>query len=227
MAEKRENEIIVGCDAMRTEVEDAVRRLGIVRETIWMESGLHNTPTILTSKLQETLDGLSNYDRVLLMYANCGNAIQNLVSGDFELIVPRLDDCISMLIGSQEKRIAYSRELAAIYLTGGQSGNVLKIYDETVEKYGEEMADDIFTMMYRHYRTLAFLDTGLYDIATLEKETQQMTELLKLDHKVLPATLSYVDELISGPWPEERFVHVPPHTKVPTGCFMPGDPMAI
>lgn len=224
MPEKRKDEIVVGCSTMKAEYAAISEKTGIERDAIWLESGLHNTPDILVKTLQDTLDSITGRARVLFIYGNCGNVVQGLRTGDFELIIPRIDDCISMLFGSQEKREAASEEYAAIYITEGWMDTGHNINDEyryAREKFDDEMADRIFKMMYEHYRTMAFLDTGLYDIPALEDKVRDMTSLLGLEHKVLPATLSYVQELVAGPWPEERFVHVPPHAEVPARAFRP------
>ena len=81
---------------------------------------------------------------MLLGFGNCGNAIQGLKSGDFELIVPRLDDCVSLVLGSQRYRERYSREHHAFYLTDGWitgSRTIEVEYNEMIEDYGEEEAD--------------------------------------------------------------------------------------
>lgn len=108
---------------------------------------------------------------MLLGFGNCGNAIQGLKSGDFELIVPRLDDCVSLVLGSQRYRERYSREHHAFYLTDGWitgSRTIEVEYNEMIEDYGEEEADELMNMMYVNYNTMAYLDTGLYDVGGVD-----------------------------------------------------------
>jgi hypothetical protein len=197
---------------------------------VWLESKLHNVPANLKSALQQALDDVSDADRVLLGFGNCGNVIQGLTSGDFELIIPRLDDCISLVMGSQKRREAYSQAHRAMYQTDGwmdTGHNLIDEYETTCEMYGEEDAEDVFRMMYAHYETMAYLDTGLYDVDELMERTRFLTDLMELEQKVEPATLAYVDLLVCGPWEEELFVHVPPHGKVPSAPFMqPGSVLA-
>ena len=215
---------LIACNTLRAEIEHISATRGVSHPTIWLESQLHNEPSNLTAAVQRELDAVRDTDTVLLGYGNCGNAIQGLVARDFELIVPKLDDCISLLFGSQAARTAYNDEHRSIFLTEGwmdDGHNIVEEYRFTVDKYGEDMADDIYEMMYRHYRSMTYLDTGLYDIAALQDYTKPICQLLDLEQRTVPATLSYVEQLVCGPWPEELFVHVAPGETVPARPFLP------
>lgn len=216
-------EVMIACDTLRTEIEHVMEVQGVERRVIWIEHLLHNIPTKLTAALQEAIDGIDDADRVLLGFGNCGNAIQGLVSGDFELIVPRLDDCVSLVLGSQRYRERYSREHHAFYLTDGWisgSRTIEAEYNEMIEDYGEEEADELMNMMYVNYNTMAYLDTGLYDIEALMDRTRHLCEVIETEQVVEPATLAYVEQLVCGPWPEELFVHIGPHETIPSSPFL-------
>ena len=220
--ENRNREIMIACDTLRTEIEHVMQAQGIERRVIWVEHQLHNVPTKLTDALQSAIDEVRDADRVLLGYGNCGNAVQGLQNGDFELIVPRLDDCISLMLGSQHYRERYTQEHSAFYLTNGWvdgSRTIDSEYRDMIEDYGEEEADEVMNMMYAHYRTMAYLDTGLYDVAELMERTSHLCEVIETEQVVEPATLAYVEQLVCGPWPDELFVHVAPREIVPAGPF--------
>lgn len=223
MKQVRDNEVIVACHTIRAEIEFFQDALGIERPIIWCESYLHNVPDKLREVLQEILDDISGVDRVLLGFGNCGNAIQGIKVGDYELVAPRIDDCISMLFGSRQARAQYSDTYRAFYQTQGwmdDGHNILAEYEAAREKYGAENAQGVFRMMYGHYETMAYLDTGLYSVDELIEETSGICEMLKLQQRVVPATLEYFEEFIKGPWPEERFVHVEPNKLIPAAAFL-------
>jgi len=217
------SEVMIACDTLRTEIEHVMHAHGIERRVIWMEHLLHNVPTKLAAALQDALDEIHDAERVLLGYGNCGNAVQGLQNGDFELIMPRLDDCISLVLGSQRYRERYSQEHSAFYLTNGWvsgSRTIDSAYREMVEDYGEEEADEVMGMMYAHYRTMAYLDTGLYDVAELMQRTSHLCKVIETEQVVEPATLSYVERLVCGPWPDELFVRVAPRETIPAAPFL-------
>lgn len=207
---------VISCRTVEDEVNAAAGRVGLEAPIVWLESGLHNTPRILCTRLQEELDKLS-VDRVLLAMGFCGNALAGLVTGDYEMIIPRVDDCISLLLGGVERRVEVSRELAAYFFTEGWMRGERNIWNEylyTVEKYGEDMADTIMEMMYSHYRTLAMLDCGIGDLDALSEQIRPLAEALGLERTRVPATLGFIEQLFTGPWDEEKFLIVPPHTAI-------------
>jgi len=207
---------IIACQTLETELGQAMKNIGSDYPIHYMESGLHNTPAKLFRRLSELL-GEIRADRVLLAMGFCGNSVAGIRAGDFELIIPRVDDCISLLLGSQKKRAAVSREYAAYFLTEGWmrgERNLWVEHQHAVKKYGEEMAMEIAEMLYGHYRTLALLDTGAEPIEPLVEKTKIIADTLHLEQKILPATVAYLEELLTGPWSPERFLVLPPGTAI-------------
>ena len=45
-------------------------------------------------------------------------------------------------------------------------------------------------------------------------EAKNIAGTLELEYKILPATLDYMKKLLTGPWTEEEFLIVPPHSMV-------------
>ena len=218
-----EREVMIACDTLRSEIEHVMSVRNVDRRVIWIEHLLHNVPTKLTAALQDAIGSVEDADRVLLGFGNCGNAIQGLKNGPFELIIPRLDDCISLVLGSQRYRERYSQEHGAFYLTDGWLNGPHTIeadYNDMIEDYGEEEADEVMNMMYAHYSTMAYLDTGLYDVEALMQRTRHLCEVIETKQVVEPATLAYVERLVCGPWSEELFVHIAPHATVPAAPFL-------
>ena len=212
-------EVIVACKALSLEIEHVQETLGIYRPIVWVERGLHNFPNKLKDAVQEVLDSLHDVDRVLMGYANCGNAIKGVEVRDYELIVPKVDDCISILFNSQKAREEYSADYASMFMTEGwmdAEHNIVQEHEYMCEKYGEETAVEFTKMMYAHYRTMTYLDNGLYDIQSVMDRTKIICDIANLETRIHPVELTYLEELISGPWPEDRFVHVAPGGTIPS-----------
>ncbi len=208
--------VIVGCKTLENELLRAVEETGCSYEILWIESGLHNYPKKLNQVLQETLDGCGAR-QVLAAMGFCGNSIENISTGDYTLIFPRVDDCISLLLGSCKRRMEISREHGTYFLTEGWlkgERNIWKEYEYTMDKYGEETGKEIFSMMLGNYRSLALLDTGCYSMEKAGAEAENIAKTLELEYKVLSATLDYMKKLLAGPWTEEEFLVIPPHSMV-------------
>ena len=208
---------IIACETVKDELEYSIKECGKSFDILWIESGLHNTPNKLTIRLQEELDQIDGCERVLLCFGTCGNAVLGLKTGRFELIMPRVDDCISLLFGSVKARRDYDKEAAAYYLTEGWlrgERNLLVEYDYSVEKYGAEQAKEIADMMYGHYRTMALFEPINGDVTDLLKATENLSSILELQQKVLSPSVSYITDLLSGPWSEDKFIIKAPFTTI-------------
>lgn len=179
---------------------------------LWLESGLHNWPDKLREEVQRLLDGCNGCDTVLLAMSLCGNAVVGLKTGDFTLVIPRCDDCITLLLGSQERRREWPD---AYFLTEGWLNSELSLwseYQKALKKFGEKRGKQIFAAMLGHYRHLALVDTGCFDAERIASSVERMAEELNLEPVTIPGTLDYLKQLLAGAWSPERFLIVPPHS---------------
>ena len=125
--------IMIACKTIERELKKAIRDTGISYPCTWLESGLHNYPEKLREALQKTLDEISSEtERVILAFGYCGNAVNGLKTGNFQLILPRVDDCITLMLGSFKKRQEISAEAASYFLTKGWLDGERNIWAEYV-----------------------------------------------------------------------------------------------
>jgi hypothetical protein len=124
--------------------------------TMFLEYGYHRVPQTMTPALQDEIDRVAEPSVIIIGYGLCGNGLVGLHARQHTLIVPRADDCITLLLGSYQRyREEFSAEPGTYYLTKGwlESGShPLKEYREYVEKYGLETADFLIDEQYRNYK---------------------------------------------------------------------------
>lgn len=193
-----------------------MRVTGCEYPVVWLESGLHNVPEQLHDVLQHVIDDL-DAERALLAMGFCGNSIAGIHAAGKELICPRVDDCISLLIGSVRRRLEISKEYAAYFFTEGWLRGERNIWVEhqyMLENYGEEITEELEKSMFGHYRTLGLLDCGEKPIAQLVENTKMIAEGLHLKQQIIPASVNYLIELLTGPWPEDRFLCIQSGEKI-------------
>lgn len=209
--------VVVSCRTLETELTKAMENTQMSYPVFYVESGLHNWPDKLNVRLAELLDPI-RADRVLLAMGFCGNSVKGLRAGNWELIIPRADDCITLLLGSHRRREQIARDCSAYFLTEGWMRGERNLWVEylySVEKYGEKTARRIAKMMYSHYRTLALLDTGAESVEPLAEKTKIIADTLQLEQKVVPATLAFLEDLLTGPWDDgARFLRKEPGSVV-------------
>ena len=113
-------DVLIACLMMEAEVKKAIEVTGCKAEVIWMEKGLHDRPEKLRAALQETLDKAEaelRPDVIMLAYGFCGNAMDGLKAGNFQLILPRIDDCIVMFIGSRKRKTELEGGVGTMFQT--------------------------------------------------------------------------------------------------------------
>ncbi|MDR0472265.1 MAG: DUF1638 domain-containing protein [Treponema sp.] len=210
---------VLACNTIRDELLLAERRVTSGHEIFWLESNLHNYPAKLHAEMQKELDRLDGYDRVLMAFGFCGNSVADLESRSFELILPRIDDCISLMIGSISKRAKLSEGHQSIYVTEGwirHESNIWKEYEYTIKKYGEKRAQFVINAMYGKYDMLSIIDTGAYQVDSIIDEAKRIADKFGLDQNVIPGTTSLLELLLTGPWDKDQFVTIPPHDSINT-----------
>lgn len=204
---------IIPCKTLENELLVAMERVGCKDPVLWLEQGLHNWPGRLRSEVQRLLDGCVG-GTVLLAMSLCGNAVAGLETGAHTLVIPRCDDCVSLLLGGNDRRRMWPD---AYFLTRGWMNGDLSLmaeYRRAVEKYGEKRGKRIFSAMLQNYRRLALVDTGCFDADALAPEVSRMAGELGLEPIRLEGSADYLTALLTPPWPEERFLIAAPHSRV-------------
>ena len=208
---------IFACNTIRDEIMLADNNVQSGHDFYWLESNLHNFPDKLRAGMQAQLDKLDGYDRVLMVFGFCGNSILGLKTHSFEMILPKVDDCITLMIGSIDKRAELSKGHHSIYLTRGwleHESNLWSEYEYTVKKYGEDAAQYVIDVMYGNYDTLSLVDTGAYIVDSIREQAELIARRFNLEQKIIEGTTSLIERLLIGPWDADRFLVVPPYSSV-------------
>ncbi|MBN2041194.1 MAG: DUF1638 domain-containing protein [Spirochaetes bacterium] len=208
--------VLIACNTIKDELYKAIEETGFNHPMLWIESGLHIKPDSLKTRLQQELDHIDNVERVLLAFGYCGNSVIGLKAQNYELIFPRADDCITLMIGSSEKRNRLAKESPRYFITKGwleYENNIWSEYKATVERMGREKADMVYEIMLKHYEKLGVIETGAYDLENFIKTSTKVASDLKLEHEIIPGTLRFLKKLLTGPWDNE-FITITPNTEV-------------
>jgi hypothetical protein len=171
--------ILVACEVLK----DSLMQLmppGLFEEMIFLEYGLHRYPERLRQSIQAILDNLASPNLVVLGYGLCGNGLRGIKAGKHTLLIPRVDDCIPLLLGSYESyRHQMKAEPATFYLSKGwlKSGSTpLTEYQEYVKRYGHSRADMIIDRQYRHCKRLAFVADDQHDLDLYRKQAEEVAD---------------------------------------------------
>lgn len=180
-----------------------------------LEMSLHERPRSLRQMLQERIDSSPDCETIILGYGMCGQATVGLCATHSRLVLPKVDDCIGMFLGSRAAYRAQHRQEAGTYfLTKGWIGSGVttpfSAYDAVRERWGPERAERVRGAMLGHYRRLAFVRTGNDDEPLAEERAQAhaIAERFGLSYDEIEGSRELVYPLLYGPW-DERFLVVP------------------
>jgi len=183
-----------------------------------LDFGLHLVPENLKGALQAAIDqSCQDYDTLILGYGLCSMAVVGLQARDCTLVVPKVDDCIAIFLGSgQAYNEQAKKEPGTYYLTKGWievSDTLLDEYQRVVEKYGEEKADFIMGEMLKHYKRLVYIDTGTDNQEKYRSYAKNVADQFKLRFEEIRGSHALVEKMLRGTWDDE-FVVAPPGHKI-------------
>lgn len=201
------------------------------------EKGLHDIGAQgMSGRLQAEIEAVKNgpYEAILLGYGLCSYGTTGLRSR-LPLVLPRAHDCITLLMGSKEKYLAYFNQNPGTYYksTGwvehgtssldNPSSTVsllgMKTYEEYVKKYGEETAQYLMETLtnMQHYDRFTYIDTGVGDFPEYRREVQRLATEKNWKYEVVQGNINLFMRLVNGAWDEADFLVIPPgHTGRPS-----------
>lgn len=228
--------------ACATVVEEMLPLLPDGVEYQVFDFGLHVNPANLKRALQDAIDAAGETaDVVFLGYGLCSMAVVGLRANGCTLVVPRVDDCIAIFLGSS---CAYKEQATAepgtYYVTKGW----LKVgdtpfdeYESLAARYGPAKAEWVIREMIKHYTRLALIatggavdeiapgqgDPGQGNVEDYREQVRVMAERWGLRFEEIPGSDALVRKMLFGPWDDE-FVVVPPGESIRYEHFFPPEP---
>jgi hypothetical protein len=219
---------LIGCETIRDEL---LAGDGLLDDAVFLRHRLHRVPSDMCGEIQAEIDRSTGYDAIVVGYGQCSNGVVGLRARDCPLVIPRIDDCIGLLLGSREEYLRQFYEApGTYYLTKGwveTGSDPLQEYRRCLPKYGEETARWIMAEMIKHYRRVALIDTGAYDLDAFRPHAREVAELTGLRYEELPGSLRLLSKLVRGQWSDaHEFIVVPPGEELRLEHFWSSEPLA-
>ncbi len=176
--------------------------------------GLHVNPDKLRRTLQEAIDAVGGqYETILLGYGLCSQAVIGIRATGCTLVVPRVDDCIAIFLGSRSAYLKQAKqEPGTYYLTKGwiEVGDTpFSEYDRMAQRFGQQQAERLYQLMLANYKRLALINTGQYELERYWEYARHTAGRFHLRYEEIPGSDSLIQKLIFGPW-DDDFVVVSP-----------------
>jgi hypothetical protein len=212
----------ITCPAVLGELADGATDGVDCRE---LEAQLHIKPERLKEALQAAVAEADEPGATIVLgYGLCSNAVLGLKTRHATLVVPRVDDCIAMLLGSNEAFSAEAeKERGSYYLAKAyldECANLVREHEAMVEKYGPDRAVRMMKLVLKHYHRIVLVDTGRYDLEPLRDRVRAIAELYDLAVEEVPGTTRILDALVAADWGDD-FVVAPPGHELTLQDFRP------
>ncbi|MBW2677667.1 MAG: DUF1638 domain-containing protein, partial [Deltaproteobacteria bacterium] len=164
---KKKKTYVIACAVLALDLKRIAGELGLDIGTRFLPAGLHENPDLLRKKLQAAVDEVSHRDdceRIIVGYGVCGRGTVGIRAGSVPLAIPKVHDCIALFLGGDD---AYKRQFkkypGTYYISAGwyeektepisqqkksvYYGDRRLHYDELVETYGQDAADETFRFL--------------------------------------------------------------------------------
>lgn len=177
--------------------------------------GLHNTPEQLHEELQSAIDNAEDgIDTLLLGYGACSKGTAGLTSDRLRLVIPKVDDCIALFMGSQDSyRERFLAKPGTFYLTKGWiecGDDPYTEYLKLCKRFSREKAYQLERMVIHHYAHLALINTGEKNIKKYREYAQQVASFFGLQFEEIVGSTRIIEKLLQGKWDKEEFAIVEP-----------------
>jgi hypothetical protein len=209
-------------------VAEELRLMGVPEEDLLeLEFGLHVYPDKLRETLQKEIDAIPGNGDIILGYGLCSNAAVGLTSQNHRLIIPRVDDCIALFLGSRKEHLTRLREEPGTYfLTKGwikAAELPINDYLRMVEKYGQERAMRVTKAMLANYKRVVLINTGNYRLEECREAARSMADTLELNYEEIPGSNRMLRMMleVNGEWNSEYIV-VEPGEETTLAMFLQG-----
>lgn len=227
------NTIMIACSVMNQMLGS---RLPPGMPVTWLDITLHNSPRKLTATLQEQIDAVSEPSYILIGYGLCGNGLAGIKSREHTLIVPRMHDCVAMFLGSHQRYVQrFFASPNTYYLTKGwidAKDEPLTDYLDYVRDYGEETADYLVEMKYKHYRRLCIVAFSQEELDSCRPDALKIAafcrERFGMEYEETIGTTELVEELLrrtaaADSHAADDFIVIPPGGEISVDMFVRPD----
>jgi hypothetical protein len=223
---------LIACEIFEHEINFAISNAVHKIAVEFVPKALHDVPTVeMTQQLQERIavaDQSQEYDYILLAYGLCNNGTAGLHTQHLPLVIPRVHDCIGVLMGSSKTYCNYfNLHPGCYYLSPGwvehsevaDSGsiqsqlNMSQSYDYFLQHYGEDNAAFLYEQLgaaTKHYNELTYIRTGVEVDSSYEDEARQEAARNDWEFNIFNGTTALLQRFVNGEWSCDEFAVIPP-----------------
>ncbi|MCL2151087.1 MAG: DUF1638 domain-containing protein, partial [Coriobacteriia bacterium] len=168
-------------------------------------------PEKLNAWLCDFIPRLENVDYLLLPMGLCGNSTAGIPSGNTTLVLPKSEDCISLLL-STERLADVDRPRYNYFFTDSwldYERSFAKEFDLSIQKYGKKTAENLMQMIYKNYKYFSYIDTGYGDFESAAASVAELAKLVDVEVNRLEGSFGVLRKMLKLEF-DDDFLLIPP-----------------
>lgn len=224
---------ILGCRVLTRELSALIAQSQNQVDVTWIPQGLHDTPSLLHDSLNEQLNMLYRQidrkmqkrvpDYIVLGYGLCSKAVVGLKAGNIPLVVPKVEDCIGLFLGSQKRYLDYFSEYKGTFWLNSRwiedCPDLDEDYDDRLREaymaqYDDEDTVDYLMEMHRdglkNYRNVGYISTNTFDDRSAREQAARFAADHHLKYLEFEGNNSLLKKIVDGDFDNDSFLIVPP-----------------
>lgn len=225
---------ILACRVFTREISALIGGCENDIDVTWLPQGMHDTPVILHDYLEKQLEELYRMiekksmkrvpDYIVLGYGLCSKSIVGLTAKEIPIVAPRVEDCIGLFLGSQDRYLDYfTRYKGTYWLNSRWVSDCPDVDDDYEEKLraeyeeqyddDEEMVDylmDVHRDSIRNYCNVGYIRTDTYDDRDEQLQAQRFAKRNGLKYFEVEGSDSLFRKIVQADFDEKNFLIVPP-----------------
>lgn len=202
--------VIMACSSLRMHIDAAQSKEKTDFEVIELDSELHAEPKEMREAVFDAMGKLpESVDTVLLCMGLCGGSVSEKPL-PVKVVMPKVDDCITLLMHTDDRWYPNLKEGGHLYLTDTVDGNlsVGNIRQRLIERYGEKKGLMVFNIWFDSYKSVDIIDTGIYDCHCEDYvvRAKANADLIRCPIYYVEGSNILLEKLVSGRWDHQFLI---------------------
>jgi len=228
--------LLISCPVFEREIDGCIARIGQRVEVQYLSMGLHgDTAKNALIEIQAAVDKADPalHNVVLVGYGLCNYGIRGLKTRQLPVVLPRVHDCIGLLLGSRKRYrellkyqphtyfqtsgwVDMAEEVPARRLNAVATRTGIEYDRETlIAKYGAENGDYLCEILAKPlYHQHLYVATGLPDEESIIDRARREACAAGCPLRVIRGSTRVLETLLKGPWNDADFLVVPPGKQI-------------
>ncbi len=207
--------VIFSCSSLKDYVEAAQQEKHTDIPVIYLDRKYHVEPKLMRQKILEEEQRLpEDVDTVLVAMGFCGGSWDQ-VTFSRKTVIPRVDDCISLLLQKTDEYVPNLKEIGHMYMVeiNPDDFDMERMCADLPKEYEGIDAEELYHMFFDNYRVLDIVDTGLNDCYSEEyvMKAQKNADVMNVELDYVEGSNHLLEKLVEGRWDDQFLVAEPGH----------------